>query len=175
MSGRWLVGWRADILRRPKCFSPGRAGHLYPKEKVDKIAPGLAVHYDIIGTASIYNSRPANGEQEQYNSSTGELRIRMACKAHDKKLLQKVVFQVEGCTQQGRQVEEEFAWIWQRHWVRPHAWLTVSWYSGRLNCIKNLMSEDTIITVPLHSVAHSRAGDKDNRLDLSFISYEKAA
>jgi hypothetical protein len=37
------------------------------------------------------------------------------------------------------------------------------------------MNEDTIITVPLHSVAHSSAGDKDNLFNLSLISYEKAA
>lgn len=35
------------------------------------------------------------------------------------------------------------------------------------------MSDSTLVTVPLHAVAHSRAGDKGNCLNLSLISYQK--
>jgi len=34
---------------------------------------------------------------------------------------------------------------------------------------------DTLVTVPLHRVAHGRAGDKGNRLNVSVIPYENGA
>lgn len=34
---------------------------------------------------------------------------------------------------------------------------------------------DGLVTVPLHAVAHSRAGDKGNRLNLSLITYRPQA
>jgi hypothetical protein len=34
---------------------------------------------------------------------------------------------------------------------------------------------ENLVTVPLHSVAHSRAGDKGNRLNLSLIAYHAGA
>lgn len=35
--------------------------------------------------------------------------------------------------------------------------------------------KDEFVTVPLHAVAHSRAGDKGNRLNLSLITYHPDA
>lgn len=35
--------------------------------------------------------------------------------------------------------------------------------------------KDELVTVPLHAVAHSRAGDKGNRLNLSLITYHPEA
>jgi hypothetical protein len=35
--------------------------------------------------------------------------------------------------------------------------------------------KETLVTVPLHAVAHSRAGDKGNRLNLSLIAYQPEA
>ena len=37
------------------------------------------------------------------------------------------------------------------------------------------LSEDTLVTVPLHRVAHGRAGDKGNRLNISLMPYDPAA
>lgn len=37
------------------------------------------------------------------------------------------------------------------------------------------LAPDTLITVPLHSVAHGRAGDKGNRLNVSIMPYDPAA
>ena len=34
--------------------------------------------------------------------------------------------------------------------------------------------DDTLVTVPLHSVAHGRAGDKGNRLNVSVMPYDPA-
>ena len=34
---------------------------------------------------------------------------------------------------------------------------------------------DTLVTVPLHRVAHARAGDKGNRLNISVMPYDPAA
>ena len=34
---------------------------------------------------------------------------------------------------------------------------------------------DTLVTVPLHRVAHGRAGDKGNRLNVSIIPYDSGA
>jgi hypothetical protein len=34
---------------------------------------------------------------------------------------------------------------------------------------------ETLVTVPLHSVAHGRAGDKGNRLNVSLMPYDPAA
>ena len=34
---------------------------------------------------------------------------------------------------------------------------------------------DTLVTVPLHRVAHGRAGDKGNRLNVSVIPYDNGA
>jgi hypothetical protein len=34
---------------------------------------------------------------------------------------------------------------------------------------------DTLVRVPLHSVAHGRAGDKGNRLNVSVLPYDPAA
>ena len=34
------------------------------------------------------------------------------------------------------------------------------------------VSDDTLVTVPLHRVAHGRAGDKGNRLNVSVIPYD---
>jgi hypothetical protein len=34
---------------------------------------------------------------------------------------------------------------------------------------------DTLVTVPLHCVAHGRAGDKGNRLNVSVIPYDSGA
>jgi hypothetical protein len=36
-------------------------------------------------------------------------------------------------------------------------------------------ADDTLVTVPLHRVAHGRAGDKGNRLNVSVIPYESGA
>lgn len=36
-------------------------------------------------------------------------------------------------------------------------------------------ADDTLVTVPLHSVAHGRAGDKGNRLNVSVMPYDPAA
>ncbi len=36
-------------------------------------------------------------------------------------------------------------------------------------------SDDTLVTVPLHRVAHGRAGDKGNRLNVSVIPYDSGA
>ena len=36
-------------------------------------------------------------------------------------------------------------------------------------------SPDTLVTVPLHRVAHGRAGDKGNRLNVSIMPYDPAA
>lgn len=36
-------------------------------------------------------------------------------------------------------------------------------------------SGDTLVTVPLHRVAHGRAGDKGNRLNVSIMPYDPAA
>ena len=36
-------------------------------------------------------------------------------------------------------------------------------------------SDDTLVTVPLHRVAHARAGDKGNRLNVSLMPYDPAA
>lgn len=36
-------------------------------------------------------------------------------------------------------------------------------------------SDDTLVTVPLHRVAHARAGDKGNRLNVSVMPYDPAA
>src|SRR5450830_1745320 len=36
-------------------------------------------------------------------------------------------------------------------------------------------SDDTLVTVALHSVAHGRAGDKGNRLNVSVMPYDPAA
>lgn len=36
-------------------------------------------------------------------------------------------------------------------------------------------SDDTLVSVPLHSVAHGRAGDKGNRLNVSVMPYDPAA
>lgn len=38
-----------------------------------------------------------------------------------------------------------------------------------------LLSDDALVTVPLHSVAHGRAGDKGNRLNISVMPYNPAA
>jgi hypothetical protein len=38
-----------------------------------------------------------------------------------------------------------------------------------------LLNGDTLVTVPLHSVAHGRAGDKGNRLNVSLMPYDPAA
>ena len=35
--------------------------------------------------------------------------------------------------------------------------------------------DDTLVTVPLHRVAHGRAGDKGNRLNVSVIPYDSGA
>ncbi len=35
-----------------------------------------------------------------------------------------------------------------------------------------IISGEAIVTVPLHSVAHGRAGDKGNRLNVSIIPYD---
>jgi hypothetical protein len=35
--------------------------------------------------------------------------------------------------------------------------------------------DDTLVSVPLHSVAHGRAGDKGNRLNVSVLPYDPAA
>ena len=35
--------------------------------------------------------------------------------------------------------------------------------------------DDTLVSVPLHSVAHGRAGDKGNRLNVSVMPYDPAA
>lgn len=35
--------------------------------------------------------------------------------------------------------------------------------------------DETLITVPLHEVAHGRAGDKGNRLNVSVMPYDPAA
>jgi hypothetical protein len=35
--------------------------------------------------------------------------------------------------------------------------------------------DDTLVTVPLHRVAHARAGDKGNRLNVSVIPYASGA
>jgi len=35
--------------------------------------------------------------------------------------------------------------------------------------------DDTLVTVPLHRVAHGRAGDKGNRLNVSVIPYDSDA
>jgi len=37
------------------------------------------------------------------------------------------------------------------------------------------VSDDTLVTVPLHRVAHGRAGDKGNRLNVSVIPYDSGA
>jgi hypothetical protein len=37
------------------------------------------------------------------------------------------------------------------------------------------MSADTLVEVPLHRVAHGRAGDKGNRLNVSVMPYDSAA
>jgi hypothetical protein len=36
-------------------------------------------------------------------------------------------------------------------------------------------ADDTLVSVPLHSVAHGRAGDKGNRLNVSVMPYDPAA
>lgn len=36
------------------------------------------------------------------------------------------------------------------------------------------ISPETIVSVPLHSVAHGRAGDKGNRLNVSIMPYDSA-
>lgn len=36
-------------------------------------------------------------------------------------------------------------------------------------------SSETLVTVPLHRVAHGRAGDKGNRLNVSIMPYDPAA
>ena len=36
------------------------------------------------------------------------------------------------------------------------------------------VSPETVVTVPLHSVAHGRAGDKGNRLNVSIMPYDPA-
>jgi hypothetical protein len=36
-------------------------------------------------------------------------------------------------------------------------------------------TDDTLVSVPLHSVAHGRAGDKGNRLNVSVMPYDPAA
>ncbi len=36
-------------------------------------------------------------------------------------------------------------------------------------------ADDTLVTVPLHRVAHGRAGDKGNRLNVSVIPYDSGA
>jgi hypothetical protein len=38
-----------------------------------------------------------------------------------------------------------------------------------------MQSDDTLMTIPLHSVAHGRAGDKGNRLNISVLPYDPAA
>lgn len=38
-----------------------------------------------------------------------------------------------------------------------------------------MQADDTLITVPLHSVAHGRAGDKGNRLNVSVLPYDPVA
>jgi hypothetical protein len=38
-----------------------------------------------------------------------------------------------------------------------------------------LLSDDALVTVPLHSVVHGRAGDKGNRLNISVMPYDPAA
>ena len=35
-------------------------------------------------------------------------------------------------------------------------------------------TDDTLVSVPLHSVAHGRAGDKGNRLNVSVLPYDPA-
>lgn len=37
------------------------------------------------------------------------------------------------------------------------------------------LAPETLVTVPLHSVAHGRAGDKGNRLNVSIMPYDPAA
>jgi len=37
------------------------------------------------------------------------------------------------------------------------------------------IADDTLVTVPLHRVAHGRAGDKGNRLNVSVIPYDRGA
>ena len=37
------------------------------------------------------------------------------------------------------------------------------------------MNDDTLVTVALHRVAHGRAGDKGNRLNVSVIPYDSGA
>jgi hypothetical protein len=36
-------------------------------------------------------------------------------------------------------------------------------------------TDNTLVTAPLHSVAHGRAGDKGNRLNISLMPYDPAA
>jgi hypothetical protein len=36
-------------------------------------------------------------------------------------------------------------------------------------------ADDTLVTVPLHRIAHGRAGDKGNRLNVSVIPYDSEA
>ena len=38
-----------------------------------------------------------------------------------------------------------------------------------------MRADDTLVTVSLHSVAHGRAGDKGNRLNVSVLPYDPAA
>jgi hypothetical protein len=37
------------------------------------------------------------------------------------------------------------------------------------------MTDESMVTVPLHSVAHGRAGDKGNRLNVSLLPYDSGA
>ena len=39
----------------------------------------------------------------------------------------------------------------------------------------NTTAPETLVTVPLHRVAHGRAGDKGNRLNVSILPYDAAA
>lgn len=41
--------------------------------------------------------------------------------------------------------------------------------------IADTLTADTLVEVPLHSVAHGRAGDKGNRLNVSVMPYDSQA
>lgn len=51
--------------------------------------------------------------------------------------------------------------------------MTTSMQKNTLN-IHQQTNADVLVTVPLHSVAHGRAGDKGNRLNVSIMPYDFA-
>ena len=94
LAGGWM-GEAGISYAGPNAVQRARLAVDVLRKRVNRIAPGLTVHFDIIGLVSLFNGVSSNRLEFTPDAPVDDVRVRMAVKDNAKQLVERVISEVE--------------------------------------------------------------------------------